>query len=69
MLLLRELQKLGPTARSEPLQSYFKEKDFRDLFVLLYRLMVVVVAVNQKNLALSAASSSWSLRPPGFRYR
>lgn len=37
---------------------YLKQNsNFRDRFVLLYRLLVVLVGVNQKNVALAAAAS------------
>ncbi|KAG9049466.1 hypothetical protein FS837_010159, partial [Tulasnella sp. UAMH 9824] len=59
LLLLQELRKLVPDFDAGKLSTvYLKQNStFRDRFVLLYRLLVVLVGVNQKNVALAAAAS------------
>lgn len=59
MLLLEDLQRLAPEFRAMDLDSYLRNEKsaFKDRFILLYRLMLVLVGINQKNLALSAAAS------------
>ncbi|KAG8904489.1 hypothetical protein FRB99_001665 [Tulasnella sp. 403] len=59
LLLLNDLKRLAPNIKNGNVQGLFKRKDptFRDRYVLLYRLMVVLVGVNQKSLALAAAAS------------
>ncbi|KAG8961729.1 hypothetical protein FRC05_005825, partial [Tulasnella sp. 425] len=59
LLLLQELGKLVPDFDASNLSTvYLKQNStFRDRFVLLYRLLVVLVGVNQKNVALAAAAS------------
>ncbi|KAG8909504.1 hypothetical protein FRC01_006899, partial [Tulasnella sp. 417] len=59
LLLLQELRKLVPDFEAGKLSTvYLKQNSaFRDRFVLLYRLLVVLVGVNQKNVALAAAAS------------
>ncbi|KAG8939435.1 hypothetical protein FRC04_006582 [Tulasnella sp. 424] len=59
LLLLQELRTLIPDFDASKLSTiYLKQNQtFCDRFVLLYRLFVVLVGVNQKNVALAAAAS------------
>ncbi|KAG9027852.1 hypothetical protein FRB95_007333 [Tulasnella sp. JGI-2019a] len=60
-LLLDELKSLAPDVRPEDLGGEFRRKDgiFRDRYVLLYRQMVALTGILQKNVALAAAASKY----------
>lgn len=59
-MLLDELKSLAPDVRPEDLGGEFRRKDgtFRDRYVLLYRQIVALTGILQKNVALAAAASS-----------